>query len=54
MPHNKAYRQEVDTNIYQVKLACLKDQAEMATGDAEVCETCLGVFNKFSKIEEVI
>ena len=51
---SKAYRQEVDTNIYQVQMACLKDHAEMATGDAEVCPHCFGVFNKYSKVEEVI
>lgn len=34
------YKAEADTNIYRVALSCLKDAAEMATGDPEECEKC--------------
>jgi len=44
------YHVEVDTNVFEVKLACLKDNVELATGDAEFCKTCKAVFNSFSKI----
>ena len=33
-------------------MRCLKDNAEIATGDPLFCETCKAVFNKYSKIEE--
>jgi len=49
----KEYRQEADTNIYRVALSCLKDAAEMATGDPEECEKCKALFNIHSKIETV-
>jgi len=45
------YRQEVDTNVFQLNLACLKETAEMATGDPELCTKCQAVLNKFSKVE---
>ena len=47
----KAYAAEVDTNIYQISLSNLKNAAEMATGDAELCSKCQAVFNNISKIE---
>lgn len=31
---------EVDTNVFQISLDCLKKDTEMATGDAEVCKGC--------------
>lgn len=46
------YKQEVDTNVFQVQLSCLKDSGELATGDPVFCTQCQAVFNKFSKIEE--
>lgn len=44
------YVVEVDTNVFQVSLACLKDNVELATGDPELCKKCNAVFNSFSKI----
>lgn len=46
------HRQEVDTNVFQVSMSCLKDQGELATGDPLFCENCQAIFNKHSKIEE--
>ena len=34
------YRQEFDTNVFEVKLDCLADKGQLATGDAEVCTRC--------------
>jgi uncharacterized protein with PIN domain len=31
----------------------LKDAAEMATGDPEICPKCQAIFNKFSKVEKI-
>ena len=42
--------QEFDTNVFEVGLACLANQRELATGDAEICKSCTGVFSKFSKL----
>ena len=42
--------QEFDTNVFEVTLDCLENKGEVATGDAEICPTCSGVFNKFSKL----
>lgn len=46
------YVVEVDTNVFEVKLSCLKDNVELATGDAEFCKTCKAVFNSLSKISD--
>ena len=39
------YHVEVDTNVFEVKLACLRENVELATGDAEICKSCKAVFN---------
>jgi len=41
---------EVDTNVFQISLSCLKENAELATGDPELCKSCKAVFNKDSTI----
>ncbi len=43
---------ETDTNIFQVSMACLKNNAELATGDPEFCKTCNAVFNSESVIKK--
>jgi len=48
----KKYKQEVDTNVYQISLSCLKEESELATGDPVVCSFCQAIFNRWSKIEE--
>ena len=34
-------------------MQCLKDNAEIATGDPIYCESCQAIFNKFSQVEEI-
>lgn len=46
------YRQEFDTNVFEVALSCLADKGQMATGDAEICSKCQAVFNKTSVLSE--
>ena len=46
------YAQEFDTNVFEVKLDCLADKGQLATGDAEICIKCQAVFNKFSVLTE--
>ena len=46
----EVFVQEFDTNVFQVSLECLEKKTEIATGDAEICKNCSGVFSKFSKI----
>lgn len=46
--------QEVDTNVFLIKLGCLKDSGEMATGDPVFCAKCQAVFNKYSKITDAM
>ena len=46
----KTYKNEFDTNVFEVKLDCLENKGEVATGDAVICQTCSGVFSKFSKL----
>lgn len=36
----KVYKQELDTNVYNINLATLKDAAELATGDPVFCMKC--------------
>lgn len=49
---SNVYRQEFDTNVFQVALDCLENQAQLATGDAEICPTCQAVFNQTSVLTE--
>ena len=49
-PKKKAYRQEFDTNVFEVKLNCLENKGELATGDANICKESGAVFSNISKI----
>ena len=44
------YYVEVDTNVFEIALDCLNNKTEIATGDAEICKGCAGVFNYKSEI----
>jgi len=47
------HRQQVDTNVLQVKMACPKEaNIEIATGDPYFCTQCKSVFNNLSTFEE--
>ena len=45
-----SHYQEFDTNVFEVNLDCVAKTGECATGDAEICNSCKGVFNKFSQL----
>lgn len=47
------YHQEADTNVFQVSLACLQDDAKICAGDPESCSTCQAVLSKDSNLVEV-
>lgn len=34
------FKQEFDTNVFQVNLSELENKGEVATGDAELCKQC--------------
>lgn len=38
--------------MFEVKLDCLANKGQIATGDAELCTRCQAVFNKFSTLVE--
>ena len=42
----------MDTNIFKIDLATLKDKAELATGDPTFCAHCKAVLNVHSVIQE--
>ena len=46
------YRQEFDTNVFEVALDILADKGQMATGDAEICPGCEAVFNQMSVLTD--
>jgi len=48
------YKIEVDTNVFEVQFACLKNEAELATGDPTACSSCKAIFNNLSKVETTI
>lgn len=52
IPRNrpKKYRQAVDTNVMEIKLDCLGQQAELATGDPIMCAKCKAYLNCFSEL----
>ena len=41
---------EFDTNIFKISLECLQNRGQLATGDAQFCNSCNGVFNHTSSI----
>lgn len=52
MKKANVYRQEFDTNVFEVKFDILADKGQLATGDAEICPRCQAVFNKMSVLTE--
>lgn len=47
----KKYKIEVDTNVFQISMDCLKNNvAEIATGDPQFCSQCKAVFNSNSNL----
>ncbi|CDW77368.1 type a von willebrand factor domain-containing protein [Stylonychia lemnae] len=48
----RSYKHEVDTNVFSISLGCLKNGAELASGNPIYCENCQGIFNKFSIIAQ--
>mmetsp|Transcript_24356 Transcript_24356/g.30227 ORF Transcript_24356/g.30227 Transcript_24356/m.30227 type:complete len:184 (-) Transcript_24356:1514-2065(-) len=44
------YEVEFDTNVFKIQLDCLEHRGQIATGDAEFCTKCKGVFNKESEL----
>jgi len=50
MKKAQKFHMEVDTNIFEIEFACLKNEAALATGDPEVCPHCKAIFNSESKI----
>ena len=44
----QVFRQEFDTNVFEVALSCLEHKGKIATGDAEICQKCKAVFNQYS------
>ena len=44
------FNQEFDTNVFEVKLDCLENKGEVATGDAHICSSCGAVFSNVSKL----
>lgn len=49
----QVFRQEFDTNVFEVALACLEHKGLIATGDPEICQKCKAVFNQHSAIQDV-
>jgi hypothetical protein len=46
----KIYKQEVDTNVFNINMGTLKNDGEVATGDPIFCQKCSACFNIHSKI----
>lgn len=46
------YAIEFDTNVFKIALECLQNKGQLATGDAEFCTSCKGVFNQSSVLTE--
>ena len=49
-PAASKFNQEFDTNVFEVKLDCLENKGEVATGDAHICSACGAVFSNVSKL----
>lgn len=49
---DKKFKQEVDTNVFQVSMKCIENQVENSEKEGmKYCGKCKAAFNKFSKVE---
>ena len=48
----RVFQQEVDVNVFKIRMETLKDAGELATGDPVFCKSCLAAFSLYSQIEE--
>ena len=46
----RVFKQEVDTNVFNISMATLKQGSELATGDPVFCSKCQAAFSKLSKL----
>lgn len=46
----RIFKQEVDTNVFNISMGTLKTDGELATGDPIFCKSCGAAFNIHSKI----
>lgn len=47
----KVFKQEVDVNVFNIRLSTLNEAGELATGDPVFCTKCNAAFNIYSKLE---
>jgi len=47
----RVFQQEVDTNVFNISMATLKQGSELATGDPVFCGGCQAAFSVLSKID---
>ncbi len=49
----RIFKQEVDTNVFNISMATLKQGGELATGDPCFCKQCGAAFNMYSKLDQL-
>lgn len=50
----RVFKQEVDTNVFNISMSTLKKNSELATGDPIFCQQCGASFNIHSKLEPLV
>mmetsp|Transcript_6738 Transcript_6738/g.12015 ORF Transcript_6738/g.12015 Transcript_6738/m.12015 type:complete len:734 (+) Transcript_6738:2743-4944(+) len=51
-PNREMFKQKVDSNVVAIRMSCLQEAGQVATGDAVFCKQCQGALNIFSKLEQ--
>jgi hypothetical protein len=52
-PNREMFRQKIDSNVVAIRMSCLQEAGQIATGDAVLCSSCRGALNVTSKLEQV-
>lgn len=50
-PKGEVFRQKIDSNVVAIRMNCLQEIGQIATGDAVLCRSCQGALNANSKLE---
>lgn len=50
-PHREMFRQKIDSNVVAIRMSCLQQAGQVATGDAVFCGSCQGALNVYSKLK---
>jgi hypothetical protein len=49
-PQRNIFKQKIDSNVVAIRMNCLQEAGQIATGDSVLCSTCSGALNEYSTL----